>query len=489
MEFAIVSTVLFALFFGLVGISLVEIGNSVGTNSAREGARQATISFRCADAQSPGGTPVSGCTSTAGPSDAYSTIVSTVKAKLVGLVRGAPVVTVQCLNGSVATPSPKSCDASIVPQTDLVKVTVQWSHLGVTPFVPGSSHSSSATMVIVGSGSVGPVAPSCQVTSSSFGTGTNPQVVTILGIGTSGTLTQSVVVAANTTSTCTSLYLTYRNSTGTSSSVPVSMSGSEPSFTLTLPASIVWTVDTYAMVFTDASASAVASVAPALTLVVQSAAACSISSTLSVPAAVTLANGATTQGSLASGLVITAATTASCGTVSVSFNTGTTFVTNLPMSGVLGGVSLNVLAGAYVWTTGLKLITFSTATNSSLGSTTLSVSPGCALRFEVDGTLGLAIAGMKMDSQNHLSGPVTLKATPASGCAGALVFSFSTGTTSVVSGAVSQVVGVYSLAVSATAYTWRIGTVSFSFTYASTPIAPNPSQNLVICKHNANSCP
>ena len=48
-EFAVIATVLFLLLFGFISLALIEIGNSAGSNAAREGARVGIINFDCAD--------------------------------------------------------------------------------------------------------------------------------------------------------------------------------------------------------------------------------------------------------------------------------------------------------------------------------------------------------------------------------------------------------------------------------------------------------
>jgi hypothetical protein len=491
-EFAFVSTVVFGLFLGLVGLSLIEIGDSVGTNAAREGARAASMSFLCADAQSPGGPSVAGCSSTPGPTDAYTAIVYQVQARLAGLIQGPPVVVVQCFDGSLATPTAKPCDQLVVAGTDLVKVTVQWAPLLVTSFVASPNHTSSATTVIIGSTPAVAPPPSCKVTSSTFGTGVaNPNAVTIAAGALSGPLVETVALTANTTASCASLYVNYHNTTGSFVSVAVPMNGAQPSFALTLPSSITWTADTYTFVFTDSSGAAVASEAATLHLVVTSATVCSLSSSTVTPTAVPLVNGAVTQGGLVSPVVITAITAGSCTGVNISFNTGTTFVTNVAMTGAAGIYATTIAALTYAWTTGIKLLSFSNPGGPAIGSASLSVNAGCALRFEVDGPAGSPVLGMKLISAHtdHLSSAITLKATPVgAGCTNPLTFDFNTGSTHVVT-AVTQASGVYQLAIAANTYNWAVGTVAFAFTYGALPIAPNPTQTLAVCKSNASSCP
>lgn len=489
-EFAVVSIVLFALFFGMVGLCLVEIGDSVGTNGAREGARQASLSYLCADAQSPGGTAYTGCSANSGPGDAYTAIRAAAVTRLVGLV-ATPQVTVQCLDGSTTLQTPKRCDQSITPVVDLVRVTLRWTQLWPTPFV-ATTHSSSATVQIVGRAPTTAPPPACQVTSSAFGLGANnPNPVTIAGGATSGPLVQAVAVTANTSEGCDGLYLSYRNSSGTVTSAPIAMLGTEPSFSLTLAASLVWTADTYSITFTDGAGATLPSIAPALRIVVSSAASCTVTASSVAPSAARLANGATTQGYLADPEAIGVTTNGSCPSLIASFDTGVSQVGGLAMTPVAGGFSLTVGASAYAWTTGVKVVSFSMAGGPVAGTATLSVSAGCALRFEVDGPLGAPVAGVRVTGSKSgtLASSLTLKATPTvSGCFAAVSFGFTTGNTHVVT-VVNQAAGVYQLAVPANAYVWSVGTVAFVLTYASGPITPNPTQVLIVCRSNARTCP
>src|SRR5207249_4517111 len=110
-------------------LSLVEIGNSVGSNAAREGARYGIIHYVDAD--------LAGTANNTG-------VINAVKAKLAGLLSGTPNVDVKCLKASTLAVVPNGCqqlpdggDQSlyVILDTDLIQVTVTWQHLGATPLV------------------------------------------------------------------------------------------------------------------------------------------------------------------------------------------------------------------------------------------------------------------------------------------------------------------------------------------------------------------
>jgi Flp pilus assembly protein TadG len=139
-EFAMVSTVFLLLMFALADIGLVEIGNSVGSNAARDGARTAIVNSTYVNAQ------------TAGTAN-NTKIVNAVTQRLSGLVRGTPTVAVQCLDDHTTpgTLTPETCtSANVETGTDLIEVAVTWKHISATPFVPNNTHTQTARMVITG---------------------------------------------------------------------------------------------------------------------------------------------------------------------------------------------------------------------------------------------------------------------------------------------------------------------------------------------------
>jgi Flp pilus assembly protein TadG len=141
-EFAMVSAVFLLLMFALADIGLVEIGGSVGSNAARDGARYAIVNGHYVNADQTGSTN-------------NNNIKTEVSRRLAGLVAGTPTVAVQCLNNSTspATPfgtTPQCTAANVVPGESLVEVTVTWTHISATPFVPNKTHTEKALMVIAG---------------------------------------------------------------------------------------------------------------------------------------------------------------------------------------------------------------------------------------------------------------------------------------------------------------------------------------------------
>lgn len=154
-EFAFVAPALLLLMIAMCDIGLVVIGNSVGSNAAREGARRGLIDFACGDAWS-GSTSYDAAACTA-PSANFHSIEQAVRARLAGLVRGAPVVRVACLDGAETARVIKPCTmAAVVPSRDLIEVTVEWRHIGVSPFVVASSHQDVARMLINGKPQLSP---------------------------------------------------------------------------------------------------------------------------------------------------------------------------------------------------------------------------------------------------------------------------------------------------------------------------------------------
>ncbi|HVE94374.1 MAG TPA: TadE/TadG family type IV pilus assembly protein [Acidimicrobiales bacterium] len=143
-EFAFVAPLLLLFLIGAVQVALVVIGNTVGSNAAREGSRTATIRYECADNHVSARCPVT-------PSTNYGVVKAAVMARLAGLVKPSSVnVTVQCRKGS-ATGIVVLCERGTVkPDNDVVVVAVTWDHVGITAWAPGTTHSSTSRMVILG---------------------------------------------------------------------------------------------------------------------------------------------------------------------------------------------------------------------------------------------------------------------------------------------------------------------------------------------------
>jgi len=144
-EMAFVGPLLILFLIGSLQVGLVVIGNAAASAAARDGARTASIHYECADNNSG-----SQCTTT--PTTNLTTITNAVLARLNGLVKTSTVtVAVKCRQGS-ATGTIINCDrATVLPDVDIVEVTVQWKHIGGTPFVADNLHTSIARAVILGS--------------------------------------------------------------------------------------------------------------------------------------------------------------------------------------------------------------------------------------------------------------------------------------------------------------------------------------------------
>ncbi len=135
-EFALVSVVAFMLMFTGADFALIVLGNSVGSNAARDGARVGIINYIDAD--------TTGSTNN-------SLILAAVQKHLVNNVRNASI-TVKCLRGD--TQAQVTCNTSTsgvdLTRGDLIEVKATWQHKGYSPFMPSTTHSSAARMVIGG---------------------------------------------------------------------------------------------------------------------------------------------------------------------------------------------------------------------------------------------------------------------------------------------------------------------------------------------------
>lgn len=143
-EFAVVAPILFLLMFTLADLSLIIIGNTVGGNAAREGARVGIIEFDGADCYP--GSPRVSCQA---QSTQYRAIEDAVDRLLGGLVRERQPLEVRCLNAD--TRARIDCSTGTVTLgRDLIEVKVRWRHIGASPFVANQLHTAVARMVIVG---------------------------------------------------------------------------------------------------------------------------------------------------------------------------------------------------------------------------------------------------------------------------------------------------------------------------------------------------
>jgi hypothetical protein len=224
-EFAFVGPVLFLMIIGMLDFSLIIVGNTVGTNAVREGARIGVINY--IDADYVGTDPVR--------SKNRNLIVDEIKKRLVGLVRDDIEISIRCVDrdeedphgladgvrGPDAGTIPCSQDF-VTPGADLLEVSMKWRHMGASPFVANSMHDESAMFVIQGkaaytapSSTTTLVAPSSSTTSTSTTTSTVPGATTTTtapGATTTTTTTTPPVcqVSSYTTSRTTTAITIYK---------------------------------------------------------------------------------------------------------------------------------------------------------------------------------------------------------------------------------------------------------------------------------------
>jgi hypothetical protein len=204
-EFALVGPLLFLMIIGLLDFSLIIVGNTVGTNAAREGARVGVIDYIDADDDV---APVSA---------SYQAVVDAVTRRLAGLVRSDLVIKVRCVDGDEPDPHDSAgtgalplpgtipcTSATAVPGHDLLEVAFSWSHLGASPFVANTKHSERAMFTIQGKAAYSPA-----------------------GAATSTTLVAPTSSTASTTTTSTTTTSTLPGAT-TTTTLPVSTTTTTP---------------------------------------------------------------------------------------------------------------------------------------------------------------------------------------------------------------------------------------------------------------------
>ncbi|MBA2608899.1 MAG: pilus assembly protein [Actinobacteria bacterium] len=152
-ELAIVAPLLILFLIGAGQVGLVVLGNSVGSSAARDGVRAASIRYECADNHT-------SALCTANPSPNSAVIKAAVMARLNGLVK-TPTVTVSvvCRQGSSMGTVILCEKGVVVPDQDVVEVTVTWRHIGETRFVTDKVHTAVARSVINGRPDLSSVAP------------------------------------------------------------------------------------------------------------------------------------------------------------------------------------------------------------------------------------------------------------------------------------------------------------------------------------------
>lgn len=138
-EFAFIALTLFTMLIGVSSFALAEMGDTVGTNAARDGARVGILYYANADQPS-------------SPGSNNDKVFQAVVSRLSGLVRGTPTVTIKCYTASGALlPGSGRCDpTTIIPGSDQIDVSVTWTRITLPPFGGASTRTDSARLTIVG---------------------------------------------------------------------------------------------------------------------------------------------------------------------------------------------------------------------------------------------------------------------------------------------------------------------------------------------------
>jgi Flp pilus assembly protein TadG len=479
LEMAIIGTVLFTMFLGFLTYAIAEAGDNAGVNAAREGARAATLDVRCADAY-PGSTTYDATACPTAPSAAYSSIVRAVAQKLGGLVAGTPTVAVTCLWGAASSSpqanplDPKPCDAAVVPDVDLVRVSVTWSREATNPVTGSGTHSDSATMTIQGSGT-GTSDPSACLANATVNPSTASLVTPVPPGGSNLTPGTSVMVTVTTNGFCASpLTIAFQtgvaNPTGQMQALP---DGTD--FTFTIGATDdLWVPGTYLFVVTDANGNPITFVAqPQITVTGEQ---CQFVAASLSPASVVI-NGPSSPGPLSQPVNLSLTTTSGCGAVSAQFTPGGSPFQSLAMTGSAPNYSL-ALPTALTWSTGLKAFTFTDNSDDDDGvplrneqAVNLNVSLLCGA------TITLNPNPVTHKGGGNLSSAVTVTATAAVGadCFGlTLTYNFSGGSST--QPMTLQSSGVYQYTISKNANSWTVGTWPMTFTSTNNPaVGTSPS--------------
>jgi len=485
-EMAIVASVLFSMLLGMVTFALVQASDNSGTKAAREGARSASLNVFCADAYSTSTTLDSTACPTA-PSAAYTAVLTSVTRRLGGLVAGTPTVAVTCLWGSApASPppyplDPKPCNASVVPDVDLVRVTVTWTRLASNPISHASTHTDSATATIQGSGKGSSDTSACLANAT-----VSPSTVA-LAAGTPPTsLTAGVTVTVYTNGFCATP-LTIGFGTGTdlgtsqvSSPMQVMPNGTDFTFSITA-AQYRWDAGTYLVTVTDFNGNRITFVAqPQITV---TGADCQFVSASVSPSSAIIATGSS-PGPLSQPVTLSLTTTSGCQTISAQFNPGASPAQSVNMSGTAPNYTLTISPAIPLplqWTTGLKAFSFTDVTDGNAPlrneqSVNLNVTLLCGI------TVTLNPNPVTHSNGGNLKSDVTVTATPATGadCTGLTVtYSYAGGTST--QPMALQGSGVYQYTISKNANNWSVATYPMTFaSYNNPAVVTAPPTQLTV---------
>jgi Flp pilus assembly protein TadG len=473
LEMAIVATVLFGLLLGLVTFALVQASDNAGTNAAREGARAAALNVVCADAY-PTSTTLDSTQCPTTPSTAYDAVVTAVTSKLGGLLVGTPSVAVTCLAGSSTPLATEPCDNAVVPDVDLVRVTVTWAREATNPISHTSTHSDSATVTVEGSGKGTSDSSACQATASVSPTTAALAAPTGPSYLANGT---TVVVTVYTNGYCATPLSIGFNTGVTSPSEQMSLLPDGTDFSFTINAGDdLWDAGPVLFVITDGNRNPITFVSqPQLTV---TGALCQfVTASLSPGSAIV--NGSS-PGPLSQPVTLSLTTTNGCAQLSTQFTPGGSPAQSLALTGSAPSYSL-VLPSSLTWSTGLKAFAFTDVTGGGVPlrneqSVNLDVSVQCAI------TVALNPNPVKRKG-SALKSNVTVTATPATGadCTGlAVTYAFPGGSST--QPMVLQGSGVYQYTINASTDTWAVGSFEVTFASDNTPdVGTSPSPvNLIV---------
>ena len=477
-EVAIIAVLVFSFLIGMITFALVEASDNAGTNAAGEGARVAILDTMCADAYAANRNPVSSsCTTQLPASPAYTSIVHAVTQRLGGLVIGTPQVDVACLWGASSSSPPanpldqKPCDGSVVPDVDLVRVTVTWTRVAANPLASTTIQHDSATLTVENSG-----AGSSDTTACLANATVSPDTAALASSNVPDYLapgTQAVVTVYTNGFCATPLTIGF-NTGVTNPTSPMSPLPNGTDFTFTINADdYQWRPGTYLFVVTDLKGNPITFVAqPQFTV---SGPLCQFLSAGLNPASVVIA-GVSSPGVLSQSVALLLTTTPSCQTISAEFDPGGSAPQSLTMGGMAPNYSLSIPV-ALLWTPGLKPFTF---TDVSGGNIALRSEK--SLNLDVSLVCGLSSVTVKPDPVKHngtsLKSDVTVTGTPATGadCSGLnMTYAYSGGTATVPM--VLQASGVYQYTILSGANTWSVGTYTMTFASTDNPAvgtSPNP---------------
>lgn len=362
-EFALVIPILMLLLLALADFALAELSDAAGSNAAREGARVGILYYDGA----------AGTTGSTSPN--YVKISAAVSDKLAGNVKGAPVVTVRCLNPD-GTPRPSSGSCSTVGTDqvdvgrDLIEVSVRWERKGgFTGFIGERVRTDRAVMRIVGTPPTGSGGP------GSTCTFTSATAVPSSVVESGGDLPPiTFLVTVSDAASCGTPLLTFPAEAGYGGVQSMQLvSGS--SFDFTMPAGQgSWTSGTKAV---TASANGGA-VTQDITFTVSSPSTCLITATTATPSAVTQSGGA-----LSAPIVVnvTVSSAAACGTPTLTFPAQAGYATDRTMSAMGGNdFSFTLPVGQGSWPSATySVVAHANDGASGAASFIVSDAPVCSL--------------------------------------------------------------------------------------------------------------